>query len=93
MQITQQGLSARIQHRDAHFNLTRLERVRLTICLRLLCHVYNCPQPRDSRSAVHTLSVRIGAWFEAHATGAGVAVVPLVVVLVLAAAIVRAWLG
>lgn len=51
------------------------------------------PQPRNSRSAVHTLSVRIGAWFEAHATGAGVAVVPLIVVLVLAAAVVRVWLG
>jgi len=51
------------------------------------------PQPPKSRSAVHALSVRIGAWFEAHATGAGVAVVPLIVVLVLAAAVVRAWFG
>jgi hypothetical protein len=38
-----------------------------------------------------TLSLRLGPWLEAHATGWGVAAVPLVVVLVLAAAALK-WL-
>lgn len=44
---------------------------------------------RRIRSSVNTLSVRLGGWFEAHATGAGVFAVPLIVVLVLAAALAQ----
>lgn len=39
-----------------------------------------------------TLSLRLGSWLEAHATGWGVAAIPLVVVLVIAGAALR-WLA
>jgi hypothetical protein len=37
--------------------------------------------------AVHTLHVRVGRWFEATASGWGVAIVPFVLFVLLAAAI------
>lgn len=43
------------------------------------------PPPRSS------LSMRIGGWFEACATGWGVVALPVVAGLVLAAAILRLW--
>ena len=48
------------------------------------------PSPQSCR---HALKVRLGERFEASATGWGVAAVPLVVLLVLAAALARAWLA
>jgi hypothetical protein len=39
-----------------------------------------------------TLSLRLGGWFEAQATGWGVAAIPLVVVVVIGAATLR-WLA
>lgn len=51
-----------------------------------------------SRSAhraagAHSLSLRLGGWMEAQATGWGIAAIPLVVILVLAAGAVRWWLA
>jgi len=48
---------------------------------------------RSARPSRDTLSVKLGGWFEAHATGSGVIAVPVIVVLVLAAAVARLWLG
>lgn len=44
------------------------------------------PPARDS------LSVKLGAFFEAHATGWGVLAIPIVVVLLSVAAFLRIWL-
>lgn len=50
----------------------------------------------ENKSAAHqdrtTLSLRLGGWLEAHATGWGVAAIPLVILLVLAGAALR-WLA
>ena len=51
------------------------------------------PPVRSARPPRDTLSVKLGGWFEAHATGSGVIAVPVIVVLVLAAAVARLWLG
>ena len=40
-----------------------------------------------------SLSLKLGDWLEAHATGWGVAAIPVVVALVLVAAAARYWLG
>ena len=40
-----------------------------------------------------TLSLKLGSWLEAHATGWGVVAVPLVVLLLLAGLALRLWLG
>jgi hypothetical protein len=39
-----------------------------------------------------TLTLKLGTWLEAHATGWGVAAIPLVVTLILAAAALK-WLA
>ena len=36
-------------------------------------------------SSIHQLSVEIGGWFKAHASGAGVIAIPIVLGLVIAA--------
>jgi hypothetical protein len=41
------------------------------------------PAPKDS------LSVEVGGWFRAHATGGGVLAIPLVLLLLVAAAALR----
>lgn len=41
----------------------------------------------------NSLSLKLGGWLEAHATGWGVVAIPIVVVLVLAAEGLRLWLG
>jgi hypothetical protein len=38
-----------------------------------------------------SLSLKLGGWLEAHATGWGVAAIPVVVALVLVAAALRMW--
>ena len=43
------------------------------------------------RALTASLTLRIGHWFEAHATGWGVIAVPLVLLLLLGAVLVRAW--
>lgn len=43
------------------------------------------PQPVSKDS----LSVEVGGWFRAHATGAGVVAIPLVLLLLVAAAALR----
>ncbi len=48
--------------------------------------------PRPSRSR-NTLSFRLGAWFEAHATGWGVWAVPLILLLLAGLELVRIMLG
>jgi hypothetical protein len=42
--------------------------------------------PRDS------LSVELGGWFKAHATGAGVIAIPIVVLVLAALAFAQGWL-
>ena len=42
--------------------------------------------PKQSNDRQDALSVKLGSWFEAHATGRGVLAVPFVVLLVLVAA-------
>ncbi len=54
------------------------------------------PDPRPPEE--NSLSVRIGGWFEAHATGAGIREVriialPVVVALILLAVFLRVWSG
>ena len=44
------------------------------------------PKPRRFTEPPATLSLRIGQWFEANATGWGVVCVPVVVLLLLVAA-------
>lgn len=44
------------------------------------------PPARDS------ISVELGDWFKAHATGAGVIAIPFVVIAILAAALARWFL-
>jgi hypothetical protein len=43
--------------------------------------------PRQSREREDSLSVKLGNWFEAHATGRGVIAVPIVVLVVLVAVV------
>jgi hypothetical protein len=40
-----------------------------------------------------SLSLKVGDWLEAHATGWGVAAIPIVVALVLGTAAFRIWLA
>lgn len=40
-----------------------------------------------------SFTLRLGNWLEAQGTGWGVLAVPMVVLLVVAAAVLRAWLG
>jgi hypothetical protein len=47
--------------------------------------------PPSSRSP-DSLSVKVGSWFEANATGKGVLVIPIVVLVVVLAAAVKFWL-
>lgn len=54
------------------------------------------PTPRPP--AKDSLSVKIGGWFEAHATGAGIREVriialPVVLLLILLAIFLRVWAG
>ena len=41
--------------------------------------------PRQSRERGDSLTVKLGTWFEAQATGKGVIAVPIVVLMVVAA--------
>lgn len=45
------------------------------------------PPSKDS------LSVELGGWFKAHATGAGVIAIPVIVVVVAAVAVAQGWIG
>jgi hypothetical protein len=47
--------------------------------------------PLLALKAAHTLHVRVGRWFEATASGWGVAIVPLVLMAALAAAVGVVW--
>lgn len=51
----------------------------------------NKPPPSDAPP--DTLSLKLGSWFEAHATGWGVIAVPIVVLVLAVAAGVRILLG
>lgn len=42
--------------------------------------------PRQPNRVTDSISVKLGSWFEAHATGRGVLAVPIVVLIVVAAA-------
>lgn len=59
------------------------------------CMFYAAPmsKPPVNSPAPATLSLRIGRWFEANATGWGVLCVPLVILMLLMAALVRLWGG
>ena len=46
---------------------------------------------RSTDNARNTLSMKLGNWFEAHATGWGVVAVPIVIGLVLGVALLR-WM-
>ncbi len=50
------------------------------------------PKPTGKPSS-HQLSVEIGSWFKAYATGAGVIAIPLVLVLLLAAWLLGGRIG
>jgi len=47
---------------------------------------------RPPENARNTLSMKLGSWFEAHATGWGVVAVPIVIGLVVGLALLR-WLA
>lgn len=49
--------------------------------------------PTQTKNQPATLSLKIGQWFEANATGWAVICVPIVVVLVVGAALARALLA
>ncbi len=42
---------------------------------------------KQSREREDSLSVKLGSWFEAHATGRGVMAVPIVVLMIVGAAV------
>lgn len=48
--------------------------------------------PGPGRTSPDSLSLKLGSWFEAHATGRGVIAMP-VVVLVIAGLAAAKWLG
>ena len=48
------------------------------------------PTPPPSRDS---LSVEVGGWFKAHATGAGVIAIPLLLAVLAAAALAQHFLG
>lgn len=50
-------------------------------------------RPSPAQRVISTLSVKIGGWFEAQATGAGVLAIPVLVIAVLLAALASAWLS
>jgi hypothetical protein len=58
-----------------------------------VCYIQGMSSSSPKRSRGHALKVRLGDRFEARATGWGVAAVPLVVLLLVAAALMRHWLG
>jgi hypothetical protein len=51
-------------------------------------------EPRKSKelSARDSLSVELGGWFKAHATGAGVIAIPIVVLVLAGLALAQGWL-
>jgi hypothetical protein len=48
------------------------------------------PAPKSSPDS---LSLKVGSWFEAHATGRGVLAIPVVVLVLAVATAVKVWLG
>jgi hypothetical protein len=50
-------------------------------------------RPPNDRSQKDSLSVELGNWFRAYATGRGVIAIPLLVGLVLAAGLAKGLLG
>ena len=51
------------------------------------------PVKPDGSQAKDSLSVELGGWFKAHATGRGVIAIPVVVGVLAAAELVRLMLG
>lgn len=51
------------------------------------------PSPSSSPKSPDSLSVKLGGWFEAHATGRGVFAIPAIVVLLVLGAVVKLSLG
>jgi hypothetical protein len=49
-------------------------------------------RPPRSKSE-HSLSVELGGWFKANATGAGVIAIPVMVLLLAALGLAQGWLG
>lgn len=45
------------------------------------------PDTKDS------LSVEVGGWFKAHATGAGVIAIPIILLLLAGVALAQVWIG
>ena len=50
-------------------------------------------QDRSPSRSHDSLSVELGGWFKAHATGKGVMAIPIVVAVVAATALVRLFVG
>jgi hypothetical protein len=57
------------------------------------CQSMASPRKPNGPSARDSLSVELGGWFRAHATGAGVIAIPIVVAVVTVGALVRWFLA
>ncbi|MDP3749270.1 MAG: hypothetical protein Q8Q88_19715 [Phenylobacterium sp.] len=51
------------------------------------------PKPPQEAPTRDSLSVEVGGWFKAHATGNGVIAIPIVLAIVVMAIAVQAWLS
>ena len=51
------------------------------------------PPPHSTDPSPDSLSLKLGGWFEAHATGKGVIAIPLVVLILAAAVALKFALG
>jgi hypothetical protein len=50
------------------------------------------PQRSNELPAKDSLTVELGGWFKAHATGAGVIAIPIVVLVLAGLAFAQGWL-
>jgi hypothetical protein len=58
------------------------------------CMFYTEPMPSPAKSPTRaTLTLKLGGWLEAHATGWGVAAIPIVILSVLGASALRWFLA
>jgi hypothetical protein len=52
-------------------------------------YTFTMPPKPPLQPQLDSLSVKVGSWFEAHATGRGVVAIPIVVLVIAIAAAVR----
>lgn len=51
------------------------------------------PLPPSKTEPRHTLSVEVGNWFKANATGGGVLAIPAILVILALVALAQGWIG